>query len=119
MPRVLNELQAPANVRLVIIHYYPQDSTLEMLESKETACPGIGRSLSLRRPARVSLEDIRVGSSVLVSVDLSNSVVFRHASFRAMYRRASPHVYPPPSRSECRRIHECSPTTSRTKPLTK
>lgn len=66
---VLTALQAPSNVRLVIIHYYPQDSSLEMLESKETACPGVGRSFALRRPSRVSLDDIRVGASVLVSAD--------------------------------------------------
>lgn len=63
-----NEMQAPANVRLVIILYYPQDKTLEMLESKETACPGVSRSFALRRPSRVSLDNIRVGADVLVSV---------------------------------------------------
>lgn len=68
LARFQTELQAPANVRLVIIHYYPQDSTLEMLESKETAAPGVSRSFALRRPSRVSLDEIRVGSSVLVSV---------------------------------------------------
>ena len=61
-------LQAPANVRLVIIFFYPQDNTIEMIESKETACPGVGRSFALRRPSRVPLDDIRVGSDVLVSL---------------------------------------------------
>ncbi len=51
----------------MIILFYPQDNTLEMLESKETAIPGVGRSFALRRPSRVSLDDIRVGADVLVS----------------------------------------------------
>lgn len=80
------ELQAPANVRLVIVHYYPQDSTLEVLESKETACPGAGRSFALRRPSRVSLDDIRVGASVLVRDDLRvwsmYCAFYRNPSFR-------------------------------------
>ncbi|CAM9952189.1 unnamed protein product, partial [Scytosiphon promiscuus] len=59
--------QAPANVRLVIILFYPQDKTLEMLESKETACPGVSRSFALRRPSRVSLDKIRVGADVLIN----------------------------------------------------
>lgn len=65
--RPTNESQVPARVRLVIVLFYPQDNTLEMIESKETACPGVGRSFALRRPSRVSLDDIRVGADVLVS----------------------------------------------------
>lgn len=63
-----HEKQAPASLRLVIILYYPQDATLEVLESKETACAGIGRSFALRRLSRVSLDEIRVGADVLVSI---------------------------------------------------
>lgn len=59
-------LQATGSLRLVTIHYYPQDATLEMLESKETATPGVSRSFALRRPSRVALDDIRVGGDVLV-----------------------------------------------------
>lgn len=53
-------------VHQVEIHYYPQDATLDMVESKETATPGVGRMLALRRSSRASLNDIKIGSDVLV-----------------------------------------------------
>lgn len=56
----------PASPRLVILHYYPQDATNEMIESKKTAAAGVGRMLALRRPSRVPLRDIRVGADVMV-----------------------------------------------------
>ncbi|CAM9560344.1 unnamed protein product, partial [Hapterophycus canaliculatus] len=87
--------QAGTNVRLVIILYYPQDTTLEMLESKETACPGVSRSFSLRRPSRVSLDTIRVGADVLINgtrVHVYDADGFTRRSIPGMKPREQPPV---------------------------
>ncbi|CAM9850806.1 unnamed protein product, partial [Sphacelaria rigidula] len=59
--------QAKVYPRRVIIHYYPQDSTLEVMECKTTAVAGTGRMLALRRPSRSPFSAFRVGADVMVN----------------------------------------------------
>ncbi|CAN0291510.1 unnamed protein product [Ascophyllum nodosum] len=68
---------------------------MDMLESKETAMPGLGRVFSSRHKSRVPLEDMRIGSDVLVNGTL---VHIYDADY--FTRRSIPDLLPP-ERTPC------------------
>ncbi|CAM9569994.1 unnamed protein product, partial [Choristocarpus tenellus] len=59
--------QAKALIRRVSIHFFAEDDTLEIIESKDTATPGLGKTLALRRPSPVPLTALRVGEQVMIN----------------------------------------------------